>query len=171
MMKYKSEEDRCYGVAGMAIGLSIWNGEDMVYAVDIDDDANGYITFTPEYYYTGHPTLATVDTWNTTLKHYQMTVGMLLANLFCRCIKERKQLGYEEARSRILESVREEGRSICQLEDDEINKLFQDTFSYLEQVFSNSSVLDILHTLAARLQTDRRLDNSDIKALLGVLDQ
>ena len=48
-MKYNDEEDKCYGIAGMAIGISIWNGEDLLYQIDIDDDEHGYISFTPDY--------------------------------------------------------------------------------------------------------------------------
>lgn len=46
-MKYNDEEDKCYGIAGMAIGISIWNGEDLLYQIDIDDEEHGYISFTP----------------------------------------------------------------------------------------------------------------------------
>ena len=35
-MKYKDEEDKCYGIAGMAIGIAVCNGEDMLYRLDID---------------------------------------------------------------------------------------------------------------------------------------
>lgn len=83
-MKYNDEEDKCYGIAGMAIGISIWNGEDLLYQIDIDDDEHGYISFTPDYYFSGNPAVSPVESWHATLKHYQMTVGMLIANLFCR---------------------------------------------------------------------------------------
>lgn len=29
-MKYRNEGDKCYGITGMAIGITIWNGEDML---------------------------------------------------------------------------------------------------------------------------------------------
>ena len=79
-MKYNDEEDKCYGIAGMAIGISIWNGEDLLYQIDIDDDEHGYISFTPDYYFSGNPAVSPVESWHATLKHYQMTVGMLIAN-------------------------------------------------------------------------------------------
>ena len=34
-MKYRNEEDKCYGITGMAIGITIWNGEDMLYKLDL----------------------------------------------------------------------------------------------------------------------------------------
>lgn len=75
-MKYNDEEDKCYGIAGMAIGISIWNGEDLLYQIDIDDDEHGYISFTPDYYFSGNPAVSPVESWHATLKHYQMTVGI-----------------------------------------------------------------------------------------------
>ena len=35
-MKYRNEEDKCYGITGMAIGITIWNGEDMLYKLDLE---------------------------------------------------------------------------------------------------------------------------------------
>ena len=29
-MKYRNEEDKCYGVAGMAIGLSVFDADDLM---------------------------------------------------------------------------------------------------------------------------------------------
>lgn len=85
-MKYKDEEDKCYGIAGMTIGIAVCNGEDMLYRLDIDDETNGYITFTSDYYYSGNPALPAKESWELTLKHFQMTIGMLMANMMCRSL-------------------------------------------------------------------------------------
>lgn len=168
-MKYSDEDDKCYGVTGMAIGISIWNGEDMLYKIDIDDEDNGYILFTPDYYFRGNPAISPVESWHHTLKHYQMTVGMLIANLMCRSLKK-GGMDFGKAKKTLFDMVAEEGRSACQLEDDEIRRMFQDTFSYLEQVFHNRSVRAIAHEFAKRLKESRSLSNYEIKELLGMIE-
>ena len=168
-MKYNDEDDKCYGIAGMAIGISIWNGEELLYAIDLDDEEN--IAFTPDYYFSGNPALSAVDSWHATLKHYQMTVGMLIANMMSRSLKSGKHFGYTDAKKAIFETVADEGRKACQLEDDEIRKLFQETFSYLEHVFSNPSVRSIAHEFAKRLKDSRRLSNFEVKELLGMISE
>lgn len=50
-MKYRNEEDKCYGITGMAIGITIWNGEDMLYKLDLDNESNQYVQFTSDYYF------------------------------------------------------------------------------------------------------------------------
>lgn len=170
-MKYNDEEDKCYGIAGMAIGISIWNGEDMLYQIDLDDEANGYIAFTPEYYFSGNPAVSPVESWHATLKHYQMTVGMLIANLLSRQLPSGKPVRFADAKKALFDTVAEEGRKACQLEDDEIRKMFQETFSYLEQVFRNPSVRTIAREFVGRLKADRCLSNYDIKQLLGMLNE
>ena len=37
-MKYRNEEDKCYGVAGMAIGLNVFDADDLMTEVNIDAD-------------------------------------------------------------------------------------------------------------------------------------
>lgn len=129
-MKYNDEEDKCYGIAGMAIGISIWNGEDLLYQIDIDDDEHGYISFTPDYYFSGNPAVSPVESWHATLKHYQMTVGMLIANLFCRNLPAGKPTQYADAKKAIFSTVADEGKRTCQLDDDEIRSMFQETFNF-----------------------------------------
>lgn len=169
-MKYNDEEDKCYGIAGMAIGISIWNGEDLLYQIDLDDEEHGYVAFTPDYYFTGNPALSPVESWHSTLRHYQMTVGMLIANLFSRRLRSGKPISYADAKKAIFDTVAEEGRRVCQLEDDEIRKMFQDTFNYLEQVFRNTSVRSIAREFVQRLKENRRLTNYEVKQLLGMIN-
>ena len=54
-MRYRSEEDKCYGVAGMAIGLSVFDAEDLLSEVNIDADGVDCVQFVPDFYYTGSP--------------------------------------------------------------------------------------------------------------------
>ena len=54
-MKYRNEEDKCYGITGMAIGITIWNGEDMLYKLDLDNESSQYVQFTSDYYFSGNP--------------------------------------------------------------------------------------------------------------------
>lgn len=119
MIKYKDEKDKCYGIAGMAIGISIWNGENLLYKIDLDDEANDYITFTSDFYFSGNPALPPVESWHQTLKRYQMTIGMLIANMMCRAFPT-GGLKYQDVEDAIFETVAEEGRHSCQLDDDEI---------------------------------------------------
>lgn len=167
-MKYKDEEDKCYGIAGMAIGIAVCNGEDMLYRLDIDDETNGYITFTSDYYYSGNPALPAKESWELTLKHFQMTIGMLMANMMCRSL-HKKRLTFHDAKKSLFKTVEEEGKRVCQLEEDEISRLFEDTFNYMERVFDDGSVRTMAKGLATKLHELRTLTNPEIKEILGMI--
>ena len=39
-LSYRNENDRCYGAAGMAIGLVVFDGEDMLAGISLDAPAH-----------------------------------------------------------------------------------------------------------------------------------
>ena len=57
-MKYRDELDKSYGIAGMALGLSVFDADDLFTAVTLDGDGPDSILFTPEFYFAGNPRLS-----------------------------------------------------------------------------------------------------------------
>ena len=51
-LKYSDEQDKCYGVTGMAVSLVIWDADDMLAHIDMDADES--VEFVPEYYFSGN---------------------------------------------------------------------------------------------------------------------
>jgi hypothetical protein len=52
-MKYRDEDDKCYGVTGMAIGLTIYNADEYFDGIDIDGDGMDCIEFSSNYFFKG----------------------------------------------------------------------------------------------------------------------
>lgn len=49
--KYKDETDRSYGATGMAIGLLIFDGEDMLASIDLDASCDDeMVAMSPDFY-------------------------------------------------------------------------------------------------------------------------
>ena len=48
-MKYRDELDKSYGIAGMALGLSVFDADDLFTAFTLDGDGPDSILFTPEF--------------------------------------------------------------------------------------------------------------------------
>ena len=93
---------------------------------------------------------------------------MLVANMMCRSMKD-KRLSFHNAKKSLFKSIAEEGKRVCQLEEDEISRLFEDTFNYMERVFTDNSVRTMAKGLATKLQELRTLTNPEIKELLGMI--
>ena len=83
-MKYRDELDKSYGVAGMALGLTVFDADDLFTAVTLDGDGPGCIQFTPEFNFAGNPRLSARGAWQYILGHYRITVGLAVANALCR---------------------------------------------------------------------------------------
>ena len=86
VMKYRDELDKSYGIAGMVLGLSVLDANDLFTAVTLDGDAEGSIRFTPEYFFAGNPRLSPRGAWQYILSHYRISVGLAVANALCRCM-------------------------------------------------------------------------------------
>ena len=70
-MKYRDEIDKCYGVAGMALGLSLFNADDKFTGITIDgEDWWDCIGFTPEYYLFYNPSLPAKTSWQNMLNNF-----------------------------------------------------------------------------------------------------
>lgn len=169
-LKYTDESDKCYGVTGMAIGLVIWNAEDMMAAVDLDAEPADVFEFVPEYYFCGNPRISAKNSWSHVLKHYQASMGMMIGNVLCRSYVLRGTHPSKETKARLLVCLDEEGRSACALESDEIERVFDRSYTYLEKVFNHPGVQSLAHDFARLLQERRRMTRSDVMECLGRLE-
>ncbi|MDE6832381.1 MAG: hypothetical protein K2J07_06595 [Muribaculaceae bacterium] len=123
-IKYIDDDDRCYGLTGMAMGIVIWDREDLLNAINLDAEADNMMEFTPYYYFAGNPRMSARFAWNQIVSHYQLSIGLLMANVMCRTyVHDHKQLS-KDTLDLIKEYVAEEGRATCSLDDDEISIIF-----------------------------------------------
>lgn len=166
-LKYTDDQDKCYGVTGMVVSLVVWDADDMLARIDIDSDDN--IEFVPEYYFSGNPRLSAKVAWQYILKHYQASMGMMIGNVMCRHYMQRNMAPDTDTRNALLECLEQEGADACSLENDEIHRLFDRSYSYLDRVFSHSGVQSIVRDFARELQTQRTLTRGDVSELLASL--
>lgn len=105
-LKYTDDQDKCYGVTGMAVSLVVWDADDMLARIDIDSDDN--IEFVPEYYFSGNPRLSAKVAWQYILKHYQASMGMMIGNVMCRHYMQRNMAPDTDTRNALLECPEQE---------------------------------------------------------------
>lgn len=168
-MKYRDEDDKCYGVTGMALGLTVWNAEDDFILISIDADGLDCITFTPDYYFCGNPAISAKESWRVILEHYKVIMGVIIANVMCRKLVMEHTGVDEVLRKRMFELLLEEGRSSCQLEEDEIETLFNKSFNYMAKLFSDSRIRRLSHDFARELKRRRVMTNHEVAEHLRLL--
>lgn len=161
-LKYKDDTDRSYGATGMAIGLVIFDGEEMLASINIDGDPNDMVAMSPDFYFAGNPGVSAKTAWNQMLKNYNLGIGMLMSNLLCRHLVSERQALPDSLRSYLYNIAVEEGREACSLDDDEIDRLFEKNINYLTRVFSHRGVQSVAHDFAATLLSRRSLSRLDV---------
>lgn len=168
-LKYKDDTDRSYGATGMAIGLMIFDGEDMLASITIDGDPNEMVSMSPDFYFAGNPGVSAKTAWNQLLKNYNIGIGMLMSNLLCRHLVGLQASLPAELRDTIHRIAVDEGRDACSLDDDEIDRLFEKNISYLTKVFSHRGVQSVAHDFASQLLSRRSLSRLDVLDQLSSL--
>lgn len=167
--KYKDEIDRSYGAAGMAIGLIVFDGHDMLTSITIEGDPNQMVKMTPDFYFAGNPGVSAKTAWNQLFKNYNIGVGMLMSNILCRQLVHLSSQVPQDIIDMLHDIASEEGRDSCSLHDDEIDRLFQKDYSYLHRVFSHRGVQAVAHDFATTLQSRRSLSRHDVLEMLETL--
>ncbi len=169
-LKYTSESDRAYGATGMAISLVIYDGEDMLTSINIDDSPNDMVALSPEFFFAGNPGVSAKAAWNQMLKNYNLGISMLIANVLCRHLVGRRTAVPDPLLSLLRSLACGEGKDSCELEEDEINKLFDKNYNYLTRVFSHHGVQSVAHDFASTLLSRRSLSRHDVIEQLAALN-
>ena len=170
VMKYRDELDKCYGVAGMALGLSVLDADDLFTAITLDGDGPECIQFTPEFFFAGNPRLSPRGAWQYILGHYRITVGLAVANALCRRMVLDNDKVDERLRDHLFDIACADGRDYCQLERDEVEPIFDETFNSMMQLFADSRVRRAMDTFADALRQRRTLSHIDVNDILQQLN-
>lgn len=169
MFAYTDENDKSYGLTGMVITLDVFDNEDMLSEISLDNAHGDSIAFTPDFYFSGNPRFSAKIAWNEMIKQYQLLTAMVIGNVMCR---------YNVGRQRALASadiqgiraiVYDEGHDSCALDDDEIDMIYRKTYDYMSSVFSNVRIHSISRALASVIQQRRTLSGSEIIEQLSYL--
>ncbi len=165
-MKYRNEEDKCYGVAGMAIGLSVFDADDLMTEVSIDADGIDCVRFVPDFYFTGSPRIPASKSWHHIYAHYQVSMGLAIANAMCRKMVLDHGVIDRHGRDELLKAAIDDGHALCQLDRDEVEPLFDKSFTYLMRVFSNRDIQHAITAFVQQLQRRRSLSRGEVTELL-----
>ena len=89
-LAYLNEDDRAYGLAGMAISLAAFDAIDRVASLDMDAEGP-MISFTHAYYFTGSPVMSPKRSWDILVRNFNLTTAMVLSNVMARTMVRRRE--------------------------------------------------------------------------------
>lgn len=168
-LKYRNEDDKCYGTTGMAVAFVMLDGDELIDAVDLDAAADAVIEYASDYYFAGNPGLSAKSAWNTILKHFNYSMAAAIGNVMCRRYVLDHERFDDDTKRFLLDLMIEEGHNECNLDDDETRRLFDKNFVYLTRVFTHQGVQGVCHDFASTLKRRRRLSRLELLEELRAL--
>ncbi len=168
LLQYSNEDDRAYGLAGMAISLASLNAFDRVAEVSLDG-RDTMVEFSNEYYFSGSPSISPKSTWDNLVQNFHITASMVISNVMSRSLVRMRRDVPVEVLGLIHDEIQREGKESCGLEDDEIDALFNRTLSYSRRIFANPRLHPAINEFARILSTRRTLSGNELRDELRLL--
>ncbi|MDE6145420.1 MAG: hypothetical protein K2F96_04010 [Muribaculaceae bacterium] len=148
-LRYADETDRCFGLAGMAISLVVWDAEDLLRGIDLDAPAEEALQLSPEFHYCLSPKTGAKAAWEASFRHFQLIAAMTVANITCRHLV---RLHHSSIDHRIDAAIRgflnEEGAELCQLEPDEVSRIYGQILTHCSRIFRHPGVSSLASSLS-----------------------
>ena len=167
-LTYLNEDDKAYGLAGMAISLAALDAMDFV--ADISLDAEGpMVNFSHQYYYPSSPAISVKSNWNNLLHNFYITSAMVLSNVMARSLVRLHTPVPADVLDAIYSEIAEEGKETCSLEEDEIESIYNRTSSYMRRIFNNPRVMPAIDEFARTISRRRTLSGHEILDELKLL--
>ena len=168
-LKYADEKDRSYGLVGMAISLTVFDGESMLSALSLDNAPGDGAEMAPEFHFAGNPTLSVGAAWRHTVKQFELTAAMLVGNALCRAYVGRKIRITPAVSKSIRDVVERVGNDTCDLDNDEIDRLYDRVHDNLERVFTHNRLASVANRFVDTLQRQRRLTAAEVADAIAPL--
>ncbi|MDE6263696.1 MAG: hypothetical protein K2M11_00980 [Paramuribaculum sp.] len=168
-LAYRNEDDKCYGATGMAVGIMVFNGEELLSSMSLDAEPGSIMEMHDMFYFNGNPGLSAKSAWRQIKENYELSVAMLISNIMCRSLVLDKTPVSLSRKNRIRNIVAQEGRETCGLEDDEISRVFDQEYTILFRVFNHQGVHGVIQDFADTLKRRRQMSRLEILDQLRAL--
>lgn len=165
---YNNEDDKAFGLAGMAVTMASLDAFDRIAEVWLDAEGP-MVSFSNDYYFAGNPSVSPKASWNNLLRNFHLTTSMVVGNLMARSLVRLGRELPEDVLSEVRDIVREEGRDSCALEDEETDVLFNRSMREANRLFRNPRLAPAVRELASMLSRRRRLSGRELEEELMML--
>lgn len=167
-LQYSNEDDRAFGLAGMAISMASLDALDLITEIFLDSEGP-MIRFANNYYYSMSPSISPKAVWNNLLNNLHLTTTLVIGNVMARTLVRLGHEADEKIISQVRDLVREEGRDVCSLEEEEADALFDKVMRHSLRLFHNPRLHPAVKELAGVISRKRRLSVLDLAEELEML--
>lgn len=167
-LRYSNEDDRAYGLAGMAISMASLDALDRITEIFLDAEGP-MVNFSQEYYFSSSPAISPKAVWNNLMSNLQLTTSLVLGNIMARSLVRLGAEADEDVFNEIKSLVREEGMETCALDQEEADEVFEKVMRHSRRLFYNPRLQPAVRELAGVISRRRRLSVIDLAEELELL--
>lgn len=168
-LKYNDEDDRAYGLGGMAMAMVIWDNDQYLMALNLDADPDEGLEFTPDFFMFRNPKSSPRAAWNDSVERFQLSTGLLVSNVLCRALVREKHDIAPQLRQTLVRCLHDEGSGAADLTAQEVDTIFSKAYNYFHQIFSHPTVATLAGKLVESMKKDRQLDRDAVMEILSPL--
>lgn len=160
-LAYQNDDDRAYGLAGMAIALGALDALGLVAEVNLDSQGP-MVEFSHAFYFSTSPSVSPKTVWQRSVENFKITSMMVMANVMSRYYVRLSQALPPEVLGYVRETMTEEGAESCSLEEDEVTRLFNLVMRDCHRIFSNPRLTPRVTEFAGTLGRMRHLSALEV---------
>lgn len=167
-LSYSNEDDRAYGLAGMAISMASLDALDRITEIYLDAEGP-MVNFSQQYYYSSSPSISPKAVWENLMNNLQLTTSLVLGNVMARSLVRLGAEAEADIFDEIRSLVREEARDVCSLDEEEADAVFDKLMRHSRRLFYNPRLQPAVKQLAGVISRRRRLSVIDLAEELELL--
>lgn len=168
-LEYLNEDDRAYGLAGMAVALAALDAIDRVVEFSLDSDGP-MVIFSNEYFFNSSPAVSPKAVWENLMRNFHITASMVISNVMARSMVRMHEDVPQDILKSIYEEIEAEGKETCGLEEDEVKSFYDRTFYSQRRIFANPRLSPAISELASVFSRKRRLSGMELQDELALLN-
>ena len=167
-LAYSNEDDRAYGLAGMAISIASLDALDRITEIFLDAEGP-MVNFSNAYYFSSAPSVSPKVVWHNLMSNFQLTTSLVVGNVMARSLVRLGREAEEDIFEEVRRLVRDEGREVCSLDDEEADELFDRVMRHSRRLFHNPRLHPAVKQLAGVISRRRRLNVLELAEELQLL--
>ncbi len=156
----------------MAISLVVWDAEELLHEIDLNAPAEEALRLSPDFYLALSPKTGAKAAWEASLRRFQLLAVMTVGNVACRhLVRNGRSSISESLDTAIRQFLNDEGDELCQLEADEVSRIYGKILVNCSQVFRHPGVSQLARTLSDTLADRKHLEADEVLEILRPLNR
>lgn len=169
ILKYQSETDRCYGIAGMVVSAYAFDSLGYLSRIDSSLSDIDVMVMSPEFEIMATQDVSAKAVWHARMSRYRLVAAMMIGNVVSRAVGGQRPSIDPATLQSVIDLLDDEADYYIGLEHDENRRLCLNAYDHLRKVFAHPVVRQVTSSLADRIGHTKIMEAAEIHEILSPL--